>query len=66
MDFRWVAGIALWTFLSGPAIGPPAGAGVQRRSTTAVATHRGPTTSAKRATNQKTTVVKDYTRMRSQ
>jgi hypothetical protein len=24
MEFRWVAGIALWTFLSGPAMGPPA------------------------------------------
>ncbi len=23
MQFRWVAGITLWTFFSGPAMGPP-------------------------------------------
>lgn len=23
MQFRWVAGITLWTFLSGPALAPP-------------------------------------------
>jgi hypothetical protein len=24
MEFRWVAGITLWTFICGPAVGPPA------------------------------------------
>jgi hypothetical protein len=23
MQFRWVAGITLWTFIAGPAFGPP-------------------------------------------
>lgn len=23
MEFRWVAGITLWTFICGPAVGPP-------------------------------------------
>jgi hypothetical protein len=41
MDFRWVASIALWTFLSGPAFGPPAGPGYGPNKHAAVAAQSG-------------------------
>lgn len=65
MDFRWIAAIALWTFLSGPAIGPPAGAGVPRREKPKV-TQRAPNNSGNRAKTQKTAAKPDNQRRRTQ
>ncbi len=65
MDFRWIAGIALWTFLSGPAIGPPAGAGTTRRPHATVPARRATNAPVKRTVNQKTTTTRDYTRSRN-
>jgi hypothetical protein len=31
MDFRWLAAIAVWTVLSGPVFGPPAGGSARSR-----------------------------------
>jgi hypothetical protein len=37
MQFRWVAGIALWTFFSGPVFGPPTANPQQSRKPTVTA-----------------------------
>jgi hypothetical protein len=63
MDFRWVAGIALWTFLSGPAIGPPAGAGTARHAHKATV-QRKSSAPVKRTTMQTPSAARDYTRQR--
>lgn len=34
MEFRWIAGIALWTLLIGPIIGTPTGSASRPRDTT--------------------------------
>jgi hypothetical protein len=34
MEFRWLAAIALWTVLSGPVFGPPAGGSARSRERT--------------------------------
>jgi hypothetical protein len=62
MDFRWVAGIALWTFLSGPAIGPPAGAGTVRHSHKATTTQRKSAPPIKRVAIQNSAIARDYTK----
>ena len=66
MDFRWIAGIALWTFLSGPAIGPPAGAGAPHRIKPQTASQRAATSPDKRATTQTSAIVRDYWKKHSQ
>jgi hypothetical protein len=62
MDFRWVAGIALWTFLSGPAIGPPAGAGINQRPHAAAAARRSVQPPIKRDAKQQPAAARDNAR----
>ena len=36
MDFRWIAGITLWTLLIGPIVGGPAGSAPKSSATTSM------------------------------
>ncbi len=52
-NFRWSAGIALWTVISGPMIGPPTATVSGVRHHPAAASTRGPHTGMAKSRHQK-------------